>query len=182
MSNICYVVLNPEQKNRKKNFKNFFWPTYGHFLITYFYCHFENLQSNWLGQSSWNFQDRQKGGFEDCSENFVPIWHLWPILEANKGRDWQQKYVLRTLSLYRPVKLAIGVRSGRNFVYTFQIHPFDDPEKFSVMGLASLTVLFQPLSPCKIGHRCQIRTKSCIQHSKFQLDRSSQFGCSFSKW
>ena len=106
MSNICYVVLNPEHKNRKKNFKRFFWPTYGHFLITYFYCHFENVQSNWLGRSSWKFQDRQRSGFEGCSENFVLIWHLWPILLADKGRKWQQKYVIRifiaTLKMYSP--------------------------------------------------------------------------------
>ena len=88
------------RKSRKKNF----WPTYGHFLITYFYCHFENVQPNWLDRSSWNFQDRQRSGFEGCSENFVPIWHLWPILQADKGRKWQQKYVIRifiaTLKMY----------------------------------------------------------------------------------
>ena len=50
--------------------------------------------------------------------------------------------------------------------------------------------LFQPLSACKIGHRCQIGTKFCIQPSnsplwrswRFQLDQYSQFGCTFSKW
>ena len=121
-------------------FKNFFWPTYCHFLITYFYCHFENVQpvKSVLGvrsgrnfvyspqihlfddpesfssiglasltvyfQSSWNIQDRQWGGFEGCIQNFVPIWHLWPILQANKGWKWQQKYVIRifiaTLKIY----------------------------------------------------------------------------------
>ena len=39
--------------------------------------------------------------------------------------------------LYRPIKSAIGVRSGRNFVYIPQIHPFDDPEIFSLIGPAS---------------------------------------------
>ena len=162
------------------------------FFITYFYCHFENVQPNWLDRSSWNFQDRQRGGFEGCSENFVPIWHLWPILQADKGWKWQQKYVIRifiaTLKMYsqtgwtdqseifrivkgvdlravqkissrsdtygrikRTIKaenifslhLTIGVRSGRNFVYSPQIHPFDDPESFSSIGLASLAVHFQ---------------------------------------
>ena len=94
MSNICHVVLNSEHKNWEKDFKKFFWPTYCHFLITYFYCHFKNVQPNWLDRSSWNFQDRQRDGFEDCSENFVPIWHLWPILQANEGRKWQKKYII----------------------------------------------------------------------------------------
>ena len=49
---------------------------------------------------------------------------------------------------------------------------------------------FQTLLACKIGHKCQIGTKFFIQPSnpplwrswKFQLDRSSQFGFTFSKW
>ena len=49
---------------------------------------------------------------------------------------------------------------------------------------------FRPLLAYKIGHRCRIGTKFCIDSSnpplwrswKFQHDRSSQFGCTFSKW
>ena len=48
---------------------------------------------------------------------------------------------------------------------------------------------FRPLSAYKISHRCQVRTKFCIDFSnpllwrswKFQLDRSSQLGCTFPK-
>ena len=90
-------------------------------------------------------------------------------------------------SLYRPVKSALGVRSGRKFVYSPKIHPLDDPESFSLIGLASLTVYFQsgnkkcityfcchfqPILACKIGHRCQIGTKFCIQPSNLTLRRS----------
>ena len=165
MSDICYVVLNPEQKNRKKKFQKIFltdlWPFFDYvFLLplwkygaklagpielkfsgsskewiwrlfrkfrpgltpfanftgqwrlkmvtkirnTYFYCHFENVQPNWLDRSCWNFQDRQRGGFEGCIQTFVLIWHLWPILQADKGQKWQQKYVIRifiaTLKMY----------------------------------------------------------------------------------
>ena len=46
-------------------------------------------------------------------------------------------------SLCWPIKSAIGVRSGRNFVYSPQIHSFDDPESFSSIGPASLAVHFQ---------------------------------------
>ena len=46
-------------------------------------------------------------------------------------------------SLYRSLKSAIGVRSGRNFLISPQIQPFDDPENFSLIGPASLTVHFQ---------------------------------------
>ena len=42
-----------------------------------------------------------------------------------------------------PVKSAIGVRSGRVFVNSPQIHPFDDPESFSSISLASLAVYSQ---------------------------------------
>ena len=132
MSNIYHEVLNSEHENRKKNFKNFFWPTYSHFLITYFYCHFENVQPNWLDRSSWNFQDRQRSGFEGCSENFVPIWHLLPlwkctaklagpielkfsgsdplrqILHAKKGQKWQWKYVIRTFIVILKVYSQTG--------------------------------------------------------------------------
>ena len=150
MSNICYVVLNPEHENRKKNFtglwpffdyvfllplwkctaklarpielklsgssKGWIWGLYTRFRPnltpmadftgrsrlrmatkirnTYFYCHFENVQPNWLDRSCWNFQDRQRGGFEESIQNFVPIWHLWLILQADKGRKWQQKFFI----------------------------------------------------------------------------------------
>ena len=59
----------------------------------------------------------------------------------------QPMYVLRIFlaifGLNRPLKSAISVRSGQNFKNSPQIHPFDDPENFSMMGLASLTVHFQ---------------------------------------
>ena len=45
--------------------------------------------------------------------------------------------------LYRPIKSAIGVRSGQNFVYSPQIQPFDDPESFNSIGQASLALHFQ---------------------------------------
>ena len=45
--------------------------------------------------------------------------------------------------LYWPIKSAIGVRSRRNFLNSPQIHPFDDPENFNMIGPASLAVHFQ---------------------------------------
>ena len=52
-------------------------------------------------------------------------------------------YFFAIFSLHWPVKLAIGVRLGRNFLNSPQIHPFDGPENFSLIGLASLAVHFQ---------------------------------------
>ena len=44
---------------------------------------------------------------------------------------------------FRPIKSAIGVGSGRNFLNSPQIHPFDDPESFSLIEPASWAVHFQ---------------------------------------
>ena len=120
---MCHVVSDSKHENEKENFKKLFCLTYGHFLIMYFYCHFENVQPNWLGWSSWNFQDRQRSEFEDCLENFVPIWHLWPILQANKGWKWQlynnciNVYVIRifiaTLKMHSQTGLSDRVETFR---------------------------------------------------------------------
>ena len=40
-------------------------------------------------------------------------------------------FFVAIFGLYRPIKSAIGVRSGRNFVYSPQIYLFDDPENVS---------------------------------------------------
>ena len=59
----------------------------------------------------------------------------------------QPMYVLRIFlaifGLNRPLKSAISVRSGQNFKNSPQIHPFDDPENFTSISPASLTVHFQ---------------------------------------
>ena len=57
-----YRAIKAENGNKKRN--------------TYFYCHFEDVQSNWLDPSCWIFQDPQRGEFECCIQNFFPIWHL----------------------------------------------------------------------------------------------------------
>ena len=55
---------------------------------------------------------------------------------------FELRIFLAIFSLYWPVKLAIGVRSGR-YIYSPQIHPFDDPESFNSIGPPSLAVHFQ---------------------------------------
>ena len=89
-------------------------------------------------------------------------------------------------SLCWPIKSAIGVRLGRNFVYSPQIHSFDDPENFSLIGPASLAVHFQignkntyyvfllPFSAC-IGHRCQIGKKFSEECSFHPFDDPENF-------
>ena len=46
MSKLCHIiVLNSEHKNSEEKFrKKNFLRTYGHFLITFFYWNFENVQ------------------------------------------------------------------------------------------------------------------------------------------
>ena len=145
---------------------------------TYFYCHFENIQPNWLDRSCWNFQDRQRSGFEGCSENFVLIWHLWPILQADKGRKWQQKYVIRifiaTLKMYsqtgwtdqsetfRIVK-GVDLRAEYKILSRSDTYGrFYRPKRLKMVIKIRITYFcchFRPLSSSKIGHRCQIGTK-----------------------
>ena len=83
----------------KKNFKHFFCPTYGHCLITYFYCQFENVQSNWLDRSSWNFQDRQKGG-KFCPD-LTPMADFRGRLRPKMARKIRNTYIGCTFSKWQ---------------------------------------------------------------------------------
>ena len=68
-------------------------------------------------------------------------------------------------------KSVIGVRSGRNFLNSPQIHPFDDPENFSPIGPANLTVHFQS------GNKTP-NQKMASNRSKKMFEIFFQFLCS----
>ena len=73
MSNICHVVLNSEHGNRKKKYKKSFWPTYDHFLITYFYCHFKKCAAELAGPIELKFSGSSKGWILRLYRKFLYI-------------------------------------------------------------------------------------------------------------
>ena len=80
MSNICHVVWNSEHENREKNFSNNFFDR----LMAIF-----GLRNFLPLLKCTANQDRPRGRFLGCVQNFVMIRPLWRTLLADNGRNWQ---------------------------------------------------------------------------------------------